>query len=134
MKLENALTELKKLGYEDCSIRNLDENEQTWYEDEFPVSYAAIQKLDTKTKYINIGDHQGDQFAVGCYGSLKAWALKVLDWADADEYGDSIDDAIDGTDTTQMIYVYQLLNCFKPETLIDLINEIWQIEIIKLED
>lgn len=72
MKLQDALKELKELGYEDCELCKLDENNQTWYEDEFPVSYKAIQKLDTKTKYINIGDHQGDQFAVGCYGSLKA--------------------------------------------------------------
>lgn len=129
MKLSEALTKLKELGY-DCDLYNLDENTQTWYEDEFPVSYAAIQKLDTKDKYINIGDNQGDSFAVGCYGSLKAWALKVLDWADADEYGDSIDNA----EADQTIYVYQLLNYFKPETLIDLINDIWQIEIIKLED
>lgn len=131
MKLQNALTELKKLGYEDCELCNLDENKQTWYEDEFPVSYAAIQHLDTKTKYINMGDKEGDQFAVGCYGSLKAWALKVLDWADSDGYIDCADE--DEEDIGQP-YVFEMMNEFNPRTLIDLINDIWQIEIIKLED
>lgn len=130
MKLQNALQELKKLGYEDCELYNLDENKQTWYEDEFPLCYSAIQKLDTKTKYINIGDKEGDQFAVGCYGSLKAWALKVLDWADADGY---VDCAGEDEEDIGQPYVYEMMNEFSPETLIDLINDIWQIEIIKLE-
>lgn len=129
MKLQEAIKQLKDRGWEDCDIWDMRIVRGDW-SDEFPISFEAVKKLDDKDLYICMYDYQTNDFSVGCYGTLRDWGEKVLDWAHADDYGDSTDDA----EFDNRIYVYQLMNYFKPETLIDLINDIWQIEIIKLED
>lgn len=136
MKLQNAFEEIKQtLGTEDFEIFNLDLPIHTKtaeeYKEIFPVCYEAIMQLpEDGDKYICIDDLEGATWCVGCYGSLRAWGMKILDWAYADNYEDC---DTEGNDW-QTTYCYQLMNHFNPKTLIELISEIWQIEIIKLED
>lgn len=140
MKLQNAFEEIKQaLDTEDFEIFNLDLPIHTKtaeeYKEIFPVCYEAIMQLpEDGDKYICIDDLEGATWCVGCYGSLRAWGMKVLDWAYADDYEDTIDNAGDERGVCNTVYAYQLMNHFDPETLIELISGIWQIEIIKLED
>lgn len=98
------------------------------FKDIFPKSVEAIEKLPTDKIYVNTEDLQGDCFAFYRYGSLRAWAYQVLEWAYMDDY-----DEESGPYDWNTVNVYRLFEGFKEETLIDTINEYWQIRIAELE-
>ena len=81
-------------GFEEKELINIDkwydkEEDIEYYKTRFPKSYEAIMKnLSTERKFISLYDGQGDEFAVGCYGSMRSWAFKVLGWMDADGFYD----------------------------------------------
>lgn len=94
----------------------------------FPKSVEAIEKLPTDKIYVNTEDRQCDDFAYYRYGSLRAWAYQVLEWAYMDDY-----DEESGPTDWNTVNVYRLFDGFKAEKVIDTINEYWQIEIAELE-
>lgn len=129
LKLQDALKELEEQGFDKRDFVNLDENFDPKYVEEmfkenFPVSYEAIQRLDDNRVFICRTDYEGSDFAVGRYGTMKGWCYQVLEWATMDEYEDTKDD-----DDPLSIAVFSLMNRFKPETIIDLIQDVWQIQI-----
>lgn len=69
-----------------------------------------------KQYYINIRDYQGGSWAMGCIDTIKDWKTRAMEWADSDEnWG-----------------LYNELKRHKlDEELIDIINEIWDINIVK---
>ena len=111
---------------------NMDSEHEADYQrfkDTYPKSVEAIEKLPTDKIYVNTEDYQGDDFAYYRYGSLRAWAYQALDWTDMD----GCDEEAGPTDWNT-VNVYRLFNGFKAETIIDIINEYWQIEVAELED
>lgn len=125
--MKDALKELKE-RFDVTEFFDLDkefnEDYVKRFAEDYPESFKAIQKLDTTKKYINLDDYQGDSFACGRIGSLKSWAYQVCEWATMDEYYDTIDE-YDMFD----IGLLQLMNNFNPDTLIEIINEMWTINI-----
>lgn len=91
-------------------------------------SVEAIEKLPTDKIYVNTADYQGDDFAFYRYGSLRAWAYQALEWAFTDGYDEEAE-----PDDWRTVNVYRLFAGFKEETIIDTINDYWQIEIAELE-
>lgn len=98
------------------------------FKDIFPKSVEAIEKLPTDKIYVNTEDYQGDIFAFERYGSIRAWAYMALQWAYMDDYDEEAE-----PDNWRTVNVYRLFNEFKAETIIDTINEYWQIELAELE-
>lgn len=104
------------------------EEDYNRFKDIFPKSVEAIEKLPTDKIYVNTEDLQDDNFAFYRYGSLRAWAYQVLEWAFMDGY-----DEESGPYDWNTVNVYRLFEGFKEEAIIDIINEYWQIEIAELE-
>ncbi len=104
------------------------EEDYNRFKEFFPKSVEAIEKLPTDKIYVNTEDHQGDDFAFYRYGSLRAWAYQVLEWALMDDY-----DEESGPYDWNTVNVYRLFEGFKKEAIIDTINEYWQIEVAELE-
>lgn len=123
-------------GFEEKELTNIDEwygkeENQEYYKTRFPKSYEAIMKnISTTRKFINIYDGQGGEFAVGCYGSMRSWAFKVLDWMDSDGFYDDEAEAGD----IEMVNGFVMMDRFREETLIGLINEIWTLEIVEYSE
>lgn len=123
-------------GFEEKELTNIDEwygkeEDQEYYKTRFPKSYEAIMKnISTTRKFINIYDGQGGEFAVGCYGSMRSWAFKVLDWMDSDGFYD--DEAEVGD--VETVNGFVMMDYFREETLIGLINEIWTLEIVEYSE
>ena len=128
-----TLSELKKLqqitSLDDCLNIDLShEEDYNKFKDIFPKSVKAIEKLPTDKVYVNTEDPQGDDFAFYRYGSLRAWAYQALEWAYMDDYDEEAE-----PDDWKTVNVYRLFAGFKEETVIDTINEYWQIELAELE-
>lgn len=104
------------------------EEDYNRFKDIFPKSVEAIEKLPTDKIYVNTEDLQGDDFAFYRYGSLRAWAYQALEWAFTDDYDEEAE-----PDDWKTVNVYRLFAGFKEETIINTINEYWQIEIAELE-
>lgn len=104
------------------------EEDYNRFKDIFPKSVEAIEKLPTDKIYVNTEDLQGDDFAFYRYGSLRAWAYQALEWAFTDDYDEEAE-----PDNWKTVNVYRLFAGFKEETVIDTINEYWQIELAELE-
>lgn len=123
-------------GFEEKELTNIDkfwdkEENREYYKTRFPKSYEAIMKnMSTTRKFINVDDGQGGDFAVGCYGSMRSWAFRVLDWMDLDGFYDEEAEAGD----VQMVNGFIMMDCFHEKTVIDLINEIWTIEIVEYSE
>ena len=123
-------------GFEEKELTNIDkwwdkEENQEYYKTRFPKSYEAIMKnLSTTRKFINLYDGQGSDFSVGCYGSMRSWAFKVLDWMDSDGFYDEKAEAGD----IEMVNSFVMMGHFREETLIGLINEIWTLEIVEYSE
>lgn len=123
-------------GFEEKELTNIDEwygkeENQEYYKTSFPKSYEAIMKnLSTERKFINLYDGQGDEFSVGCYGSMRSWAFKVLDWMDSDGFYD--DEA--EVDDVETVNGFVMMDHFREETFIGLINEIWTLEIVEYSE
>lgn len=123
-------------GFEEKELTNIDEwwdkeENREYYKARFPKSYEAIMKnLSTERKFINLYDGQGDEFSVGCYGSMRSWAFKVLDWMDSDGFYD--DEAEVGD--VETVNGFVIMDHFREETLIGLINEIWTLEIVEYSE
>lgn len=98
------------------------------FRDIFPKSVEAIEKLPTDKIYVNTEDYQNGDFAYYRYGSVRAWAYQALEWAYMDDYDEEAD-----PDALGPVNVYRLFYGFKAETVIDTINEWWQIELAELE-
>lgn len=129
-----TLTQLKKQQ----GISSLDEyinmdlsHEEDYqrFKDIYPKSVEAIEKLPTDKIYVNTADYQSSDFAFERYGTLRAWAYQALDWAYMDDYDEEA-----SPDDWHTVNVYRLFAGFKAETIIDTINEYWQIEVAELED
>ncbi len=128
-----ALAELKERQqissldeYTDMDLSH--EEDYNRFKDIFPKSVEAIEKLPTDKIYVNTEDLQGDDFAFYRYGSLRAWAYQALEWAFTDDYDEEAE-----PDNWKTVNVYRLFAGFKEETVIDTINEYWQIELAELE-
>ena len=104
------------------------EEDYNRFKDIFPKSVEAIEKLPTDKIYVNTEDLQGDDFAFYRYGSLRAWAYQALEWAFTDDYDEEAE-----PDDWKTVNVYRLFAGFKEETIINTINEYWQIELAELE-
>lgn len=123
-------------GFEEKELTNIDEwwdkeENREYYKARFPKSYEAIMKnLSTERKFINLYDGQGDEFSVGCYGSMRSWAFKVLDWMDSDGFYD--DEAEVGD--VETVNGFVMMDHFREETLIGLINEIWTLDIVEYSE
>ena len=98
------------------------------FEDIFPKSVEAIEKLPTDKIYVNTDDHQNTDFAFKRYGSVRAWAYQALEWAYMDDYDEEAE-----PDDWNTVNVYRLFDGLKAEKVIDTINEYWQIELAELE-
>ena len=111
-------------GFEEKELTNIDEwyskeENQEYYKTNFPKSYESIIKnLSTERKFINLYDGQGGEFAVGCYGSMRSWAFKVLDWMDSDGFYDEEAEAGD----VEMVNGFVMMDRFREEPLIGLIT------------
>ena len=123
-------------GFEKKELTNIDEfydkeENREYYKNNFPKSYEVIMKnLSTERKFINLYDGQGGEFSVGCYGSMRSWAFKVLDWMDSDGFYDEETEAGD----VQMVNGFVMMDCFHEKTVIGLINEIWTIDIVEYSE
>lgn len=104
------------------------EEDYNRFKEFFQKSVEAIEKLPTDQIYVNTEDYQGDDFAFYRYGSLRAWAYQALEWAFTDGYDEEAE-----PDDWRTINVYRLFAGFKEDTIIETINNYWQIEIAKLE-
>lgn len=104
------------------------EEDYNRFKDIFPKSVEAIEKLPPDKIYVNTEDLQGDDFAFYRYGSLRAWAYQALEWAFTDDYDEEAE-----PDDWKTVNVYRLFAGFKEETVIDTINNYWQIELAELE-
>lgn len=72
-----------------------------------------------KNKYICMTDYQGGEFAVGDIATAKEWGEIAYSWAESDDWENPSE---------------CLLKNFKNENeLIDFIQEIWELEIVKIE-
>lgn len=98
------------------------------FKDTYPKSVEAIEKLPTDKIYVNTADYQNLDFAFERYGSIRAWAYQALEWAYMDDYDEEAE-----PDDWNTVNVYRLFDGFKAETIIDTINEYWQIEVAELE-
>ena len=98
------------------------------FKDIFPKSVEAIEKLPIDTIYVNTEDYQNGDFAYYRYGSIRAWAYQALEWAYMDDYDEEAE-----PEDLNTVNVYRLFDGFKAETVIDTINECWQIELAELE-
>lgn len=68
--------------------------------------------------YINIADYQGGSWYVGSMGTLEQWKNTALSWCDSDDNDE----------------LYDYINNRKASKgLIEFINEVWQIEIVKYD-
>ena len=95
------------------------------FKDIFPKSVEAIEKLPTDKIYVT-----GSEPMLYRWGSIRAWAYQALEWAYMDDYDEEA-----GPDDWKTVNVYRLFDGFKSEeTIIDTINEYWQIELAELED
>lgn len=123
-------------GFEEKELTNIDEwwdkeENREYYKTRFPKSYEAIMnRMSTTRKFINLYDGQGGEFSVGCYGSMRSWAFKVLDWMDSDGFYD--DEAEVGD--VETVNGFVMMDYFREETLIGLINEIWTIDIVEYSE
>lgn len=72
-----------------------------------------------KKLYINVNDYQGGDFAIGCYGTLKQWREKAMEWSDMD----------DNYSLYNELKYYKIKNA----ELIDFINNFWDIEIVEFD-
>ena len=104
------------------------EEDYNRFKDIFPKSVEAIEKLPTDKIYVNTADYQDSNFAFERYGSMRAWAYQALEWAYMDDYDEEAE-----PDNWKTVNVYRLFAGFKEETVIDTINEYWQIELAELE-
>ena len=104
------------------------EEDYNRFKDIFPKSVEAIEKLPTDKIYVNTADYQDSNFAFERYGSMRAWAYQALEWAYMDDYDEEAE-----PDNWKTVNVYRLFAGFKEETVIDTINEYWQIERAELE-
>lgn len=110
---------------------NMDSSPEADYDrfkDIFPKSVEAIEKLPTDKIYVNTADYQDSNFAFERYGSMRAWAYQALEWAYMDDYDEEAE-----PDDWHKVNIYRLFTGFKEETVIDTINEYWQIELAELE-
>lgn len=138
ISFKDAIKKIQKNypGFEEKELTNIDEwygkeEDQEYYKTRFPKSYEAIMKnISTTRKFINIYDEQGGEFSVGCYGSMRSWAFKVLDWMDSDDF---YDDEVEAGDA-EMVNGFVMMDRFREETLIGLINEIWTLEIVEYSE
>lgn len=89
-----------------------------------------MKNLSTERKFINLYDGQGGEFAIGCYGTMRSWAFKVLDWMDSDGFYD--DEAEVGD--VETVNGFVMMDHFREETLIGLINEIWTLDIVEYSE
>lgn len=128
-----TLTELKERQqissldeYTDMDLSH--EEDYNRFKDIFPKSVEAIEKLPTDKIYVNTADYQDSNFAFERYGSMRAWAYQALEWAYMDDYDEEAE-----PDDWKTVNVYRLFAGFKEETVIDTINEYWQIELAELE-
>ena len=66
--------------------------------------------------YVNIHDFQGGSWAMGCVETIKGWKERALEWCDSDENWE----------------LYKDIKKHKLDTdLLDIISDIWSIEIIE---
>ena len=112
--------------YENMDLHHAEDVER--FKDIFPKSVEAIEKLPTDKIYVNTEDYQNGDFAYYRYASLRARAYQALEWAYMDDYDEEAK-----PDDLNTVNVYRLFNGFKAETIIDTINEYWQIELAELE-
>ena len=69
-----------------------------------------------KKYYINVADYQGGTWAMGCLETISGWKNRALEWCDSDGN----------------IELYRLIKKHKLDTeLLDIINDIWTIEIVE---
>ena len=69
-----------------------------------------------KKYYINVADYQGGSWAMGLLNTISDWKKLALVWCDSDDN----------------IELYRLIKKHKLDTeLLDLISEIWSIEIVE---
>ena len=112
--------------YENMDLHHAEDIER--FKDIFPKTVEVIEKLPTDKIYVNTEDYEDGDFAYYRYGSIRAWAYQALEWAYMDDYDEEAE-----PDDCNIINIYQLFDGLKAETIIDTINEYWQIELAELE-
>lgn len=70
-----------------------------------------------KDLYVNIDDYQGTDFAIGRTGTIEQWREQALEWADSNDNEE----------------LYEFMEKVDHEKVIESINDIWQINIIKCD-
>lgn len=76
-----------------------------------------IRQRDRGELYINVDDRQNTYFAIGRIGTLKQWREQAREWLDSG-YSDNLQDEFS---------TYKIKN----KDLINTINDMWEIEIVK---
>lgn len=66
--------------------------------------------------YVNVDDYQGGTWAFGRLQTIKGWQETAIEWCDSDENWDLLD---------------EIKNHELNEELLDMISEIWTINIIE---
>lgn len=112
--------------YENMDLHHAEDIER--FKDIFPKTVEVIEKLPTDKIYVNTEDYEDGDFAYYRYGSIRAWVYQALEWAYMDDYDEEAE-----PDDCNIINIYQLFDGLKAETIIDTINEYWQIELAELE-
>ena len=89
------------------------------YQFDKETANQIISQLDTKKVYETIDDRQGGEFGFRCQTELE-WALTALSWMDSDGwfYGNEVEE-------NKKFF----LEVFKTGTIIDYIDETWDITI-----
>lgn len=89
------------------------------YQFDKETANQIISQLDTKKVYETIDDRQGGEFGFRCQTELE-WALTALEWMDSDGwfYGKEVEE-------NKKFF----LEVFKTGTIIDYIDETWDITI-----
>lgn len=69
-----------------------------------------------KDLYVNIDDYQGTDFAIGRTGTIEQWREQALEWLDVNDFTEDY---------------YNYLKNLEYDKVIQEINDMWQINIIK---
>ena len=117
-KLEQKARDLAfELGlnyYEDLSCYNEEELKR-----EIKKLERIIKARDRGELYINIDDYQNSNFALGRIGTLEQWRKQAIEWLDSG-YSECLQNKFSS---------YYIKN----SELIDYINNMWEIEIVKFD-
>ena len=113
-KARDLAFELGLYYYEDLSCYNVEKLKR-----EIKKLERIIKVRDKGELYINIDDYQNSDFALGRIGTSKQWREQAIEWLDC-----GCSECLQNKFSSYYI---------KNSELIDYINNMWEIEIVKFD-